>query len=186
MKVICWITVSGLALTGISLRADPKPKKPRLEVRALPRMAFTPVTILLTAELIGGSDIEEYYCPEIEWDWNDGGKSTHEADCPPFEAGTKIERRFTAEHEYRRAGVYSIKVTMRRASHSLVATTVRVTVREGVGDPNRPDSTEPSEGLAKPRGSSGRVARPAVALEGRGGIAGFSLERIKRGLGQER
>ena len=63
---------------------------------------------------MGGDDVEEYYCPELEWDWDDGGKSVQESDCPPFEAGvTKIERRFTAEHEYRKAGVYNVKVTMR-------------------------------------------------------------------------
>ena len=47
---------------------------------------------------------------------------------------TKIERRFTAEHEYRRAGVYNVKVTMRRTGRSIAASTVRVTVRPGLGD----------------------------------------------------
>ena len=114
---------------------EAKPKKPKLDLRATPRMAFSPVNILLTAELTGGDDVEEYYCPELEWEWDDGGKSVHEGDCPPFVAGTtKIERRFTAEHEYRRSGIYTIKVTMRRANRSLVASNVRVTIRPGLGD----------------------------------------------------
>jgi len=118
-----------------SAAADAKPKKPRLELRATPRMAFSPVNVFLTAELSGGDDVEEYYCPELEWEWDDGGKSTQESDCAPFEAGkTKIERRFTAEHEFRRAGVYNVKVTMRRADRSIAASTVRVTVRPGLGD----------------------------------------------------
>ena len=59
----------------------------------------------------------------------------HEADCTPFQAGvTKIERRFTAEHEYRRAGVYNIKATLRRVNKPLAAATARVTVRPGLGD----------------------------------------------------
>ena len=33
---------------------QPKPKKPKLDIRATPRMAFSPVNILLTAELTGG------------------------------------------------------------------------------------------------------------------------------------
>ena len=116
-------------------RPEAKLKKPRLDLRATPRMAFSPVNIFLTAELQGGDDVEEYYCPQLEWDWDDGGKSVHEGDCPPFVAGTtKIERRFTAEHEYRRSGIYTIKVTMRRANRSLVASNVRVTIRPGLGD----------------------------------------------------
>ena len=116
-------------------RPEAKLKKPRLDLRATPRMAFSPVNIFLIAELQGGDDVEEYYCPQLEWDWDDGGKSVHEGDCPPFVAGTtKIDRRFTAEHEYRRSGIYSIKVTMRRANRSLAASNVRVTIRPGLGD----------------------------------------------------
>ncbi len=115
---------------------EPKVKKPRLDVRATPRMAFSPVRVLLTAELTGGGDVEEYHCPEIEWDWDDGGKSLQEADCTPFEDGkTKIERRFTADHEYRKAGVYNVRVTMRRTNKPLATAAVRVTVRPGLGDP---------------------------------------------------
>ena len=126
-----------LALAGPGAAAPdaPKTKKPKLELRASPRTAFSPVNVLFTAELTGGDDIEEYYCPEIEWNWDDGGKSVHESDCTPFETGvTKIERRFTAEHEYRRAGVYNIKTTLRRTGKSLAAATVRITVRPGLGD----------------------------------------------------
>jgi hypothetical protein len=57
--------------------------------------------------------------------------------CAPFEPGkTKIERRFTAEHEFKQAGVYSVRVTFRRAKKSFAAQTVRVTVRAGLGDPS--------------------------------------------------
>jgi len=128
--------VVALALVGTGTARDEKPKKPHLELRASPRIAFSPVSVMLTAELVGGSDVEEYHCPELEWDWDDGGKSVHEADCAPFDAGkTTIQRRFTAGHEYRRAGVYQIKATMRRANRTLASATVKVTVRPGVADP---------------------------------------------------
>jgi len=124
--------VTGLRVSGA---AEAKPKKPRLDLRATPRLAFSPVNIFLTAELQGGDDVEEFYCPELEWDWDDGGKSVHEADCVPFEAGkSKIERRFTAEHEYRRAGAYNVKVTMRRGQRSMAVASVKITVRPGLGD----------------------------------------------------
>lgn len=113
-----------------------KVKKPRLEVRATPRMAFSPVRVMLTAELTGGDDVEEYYCPEIEWEWADGGKSVQESDCEPFEPGvTKIQRRFTYDHQYNRAGIYNVRVTMRRAERSIATASVKITVRPGLGDP---------------------------------------------------
>lgn len=127
---------AALAIAATAAMAgDAKPKKPRLDLRAMPRMAFSPVNVFLTAELTGGDDVEEYYCPELEWEWDDGGKSTQESDCEPFEEGvTKITRRFTAEHEFRRAGTYNVRVTMRRAGRSFAAANVRVTVRAGLGD----------------------------------------------------
>jgi hypothetical protein len=64
----------------------------------------------------------------------------HESDCAPFvEGATKLERRFTAEHAYGKAGTYNVKATMRRAGKALLAQTVRVTVRAGFGDPTIED-----------------------------------------------
>ena len=121
---------------AVTLGAEAKPKKPTLEMRVTPRMAFSPVTVLMVAELKGGDDIEQYYCPEIEWDWDDGGKSVHEADCPPFENGTTtIDRRFSQEHHYPRAGIYNVKASFKKAGNTFLANSIRITVRAGAGDP---------------------------------------------------
>ena len=58
-----------------------KGKRPALELRALPRFAFSPANIHFTAELTGGDDVEELYCPDVEWEWGDGGKSQQESLC---------------------------------------------------------------------------------------------------------
>ena len=113
---------------------DKKLKKPGLELRATPRFAFSPAHILFTAELKGGDDIEEFYCPEIEWEWGDGGRSVEESDCDPWGSGSKIERRFTAHHDYPLAGLYPVKVTLRKAGKNVVTQTLRVTIRAGLGD----------------------------------------------------
>jgi len=137
LALSCALLATALAAGAPAARdaAEPKPKKPKLDLRATPRMAFSPVNILLTAELTGGDDVEDYYCPELEWDWDDGGKSVHEADCPEYEAGkSKIERRFTAEHAYDKAGLYNVKLTMRHANKTLAETTIKITVRPGLGD----------------------------------------------------
>ena len=47
---------------------------------------------------------------------------------------SKIERRFTATHDYRKAGGYNVKITMRRANKTLAQTTIKITVRPGLGD----------------------------------------------------
>src|SRR5512140_3292819 len=88
--------------------------KPRLDLRASPRMAFPPVNVLLTAELKGGETVEEFYCPGLEWDWGDGSRSAQESDCPPFEQGMDLQRFFTARHAYGAPGTYEVKLRMRR------------------------------------------------------------------------
>ncbi len=130
------LLVTLAAIAAVPAFADgAKVKKPRLDLRATPRMAFSPVRVLVTAELSGGADVEEYHCPEIEWDWDDGGKSVAESDCKPFEPGvTRIERRFTGSHAYGKAGIYNIRITMRRTTRALATSSVRVTVRPGLGD----------------------------------------------------
>jgi len=95
--------------------------------------------VLLTAELMGGDDGDQFYCPEIEWNWDDGGKSVHESDCAPLEAGGTFERRYTAQHAFRQAGTYNVKVTMRKANRPVAVATATVTVRPGAGDMSAAD-----------------------------------------------
>jgi hypothetical protein len=126
--------VLGVAAAGSTGTAGTL-RKPRLDLRATPRVAFSPVDVLLTAELVGGDEIEEFYCPALEWDWGDGGKSVRESDCPPFQPGSELVRRFSAQHGYRQAGEYEmITVTLRRANRSLAVASARVNVKPGLGD----------------------------------------------------
>ena len=124
-----------VALTTMATgAAAEKATKPRLDLRATPRMAFSPVNVLLTAELKGGDEMEDFHCPEIEWDWDDGGRSVHQADCAPLQPGEELARRFTANHAYRQAGTYTVKITMRRAERPLAVASATITVRPGLGD----------------------------------------------------
>src|SRR5258708_22661454 len=89
------VTLLVLALVAPTLGAEEpkKSKKPSLAVPAAPRMAFSPGNVFFTAELTGGHDVEELYCPQVQWQWGDGGNSLQGSDWPPFEPGTKIHRR---------------------------------------------------------------------------------------------
>lgn len=135
MKLLAILPVLALAWPSAAGQAPAKGKAPALDVRAIPRMAFSPVNVLVIGELKGGDDLEEYYCPEVEFVWDDGGRSVQEADCPPFEPGMKIERRYSAEHYYERAGNYNVEVVLRRAGRVLRKQSFRLNVRAGLGDP---------------------------------------------------
>jgi hypothetical protein len=127
---------SPLPATGSDETKEKKGKKPALELRATPRFAFSPANILLTAELKGGDDVEELYCPEVEWEFGDGDRSTQEADCDPWTPTTKLERRFTVHHVFRFAGAYVIRVTLRKSGRDLMTQTYQLSIRAGLGDPN--------------------------------------------------
>lgn len=101
-------------------------KKPRLGLRATPRMAFFPASVLVAAQLVGGTDLEDYYCPGLEWDWGDGSRSFREGDCPPYEAGASIERFFSARHDYRQPGGYTVRLSLRQASRTVAVASVAV------------------------------------------------------------
>jgi hypothetical protein len=81
----------------------PEQKKPSISLRANPTAGFSPLRVVLTAELKGGSDdYEEFYCASVEWDWGDDTKSETKTDCDPYESGkSEIKRRYVQEHTFR-------------------------------------------------------------------------------------
>jgi hypothetical protein len=102
--LLCLVLVGGAA--NISAHASPEPaqnKKPSINLKANPPVGFTPLRVVVTAELKGGAnDFEDFYCASVEWDWGDDTKSESKIDCDPYEAGkSEIKRRYVQEHTYR-------------------------------------------------------------------------------------
>jgi hypothetical protein len=125
-----WVAVAVLGFSGLALAGDGgKPRKPQLDLRATPKVAFSPVEILLMGQLKGGAELEEFYCPGLEWDWGDGTRSQHESDCAPFESGATLERFFSARHAYSSPGAYNVRLTLRRANRTVAVASVAVSVR---------------------------------------------------------
>lgn len=89
--------------------------RPVLKLRSSRAAVMSPARVLLTAELVGGSEREEFYCPEVEWDFADGSRSVRQEDCEPYSAKTLLERRFTSPHAFVVPGQYLVTVTLRRA-----------------------------------------------------------------------
>jgi hypothetical protein len=133
------VVTAALWPCGASAQAgDEGSHKPRLDMRATPRMAFCPVEILVIGELKGGEDVEDLYCPGLVWDWGDGSRSSHEADCAPYQEGAKLDRLFTARHAFRLPGSYEVQLHLVRAGRMVLQGRIPVVVyghSEGAPEP---------------------------------------------------
>jgi hypothetical protein len=112
-----------------------KDKRPKLTLKASPPIAMSPARVSLTAELAGGpDDLEDFYCPTIEWDWGDGTSSETTSDCDPYEPGkSTFRRRFTVEHVFR-AGYHRVSLRLKKRDKQISAATVVVDIRPGIRD----------------------------------------------------
>lgn len=90
------------------------------------------VTVRITAELEKldeAEDLEEYYCLDEVWDWDDDTESEYAPDCDPYEEGTELKRRFSASHQYRYPGTYQVRLSLQRHGKTVISGTARVMIR---------------------------------------------------------
>jgi len=78
-------------------------KKPSINLRASPPVGFSPLHVVVTAELKGGAnDYADFYCATVLWEWGDDTRSETAADCDPYEPGkSEIKRTYIQEHTFR-------------------------------------------------------------------------------------
>jgi hypothetical protein len=130
----CAILVAGsVAIVGTQ---DAEKKKPSVTLRASPSAGFTPLKVVLTAELKGGDDdFADYYCPTIEWVWGDDTRAESTADCDPYEPGkSTIRRRYTTTRIFQIAGDMRIEFRLKKKDKVVGANSTTITVRPGVRD----------------------------------------------------
>jgi hypothetical protein len=122
------------AFSAGAMQADKD--KPKLSLKASPKVGRSPLRIVLSAELTGGAnDYEEFYCPTVQWEWGDGTESESTLDCPPYEAGkSEIKRHFAVEHIFRSGGNHTVAFRLKRRDRVLAGATVQVQVQPGVRD----------------------------------------------------
>lgn len=115
---------------------------PELKVKS-PRVTFlrptmpnqrrrTSVTIRMTAsldKLEEAEDLEEYYCLEEVWDWDDDTDSEYEPDCDPYEEGMELKTNFSASHQYRYPGTYNVFLRLERNGKVVIAGSASVQIR---------------------------------------------------------
>ena len=80
-------------------------------------------------DLEDAEDLEEYYCLEQVWDWDDDTDSEYAPDCDPYEEGMEIETRFSSSHQYRYPGTYTVWLRLQRNGDTVIAGRVNVTIR---------------------------------------------------------
>jgi hypothetical protein len=132
--LVCAILLAGsVAIVGTQ---DAEKKKPSLTLRATPSAGFTPLRVVLTAELKGGDDdFADYYCPTVEWVWGDDTRAESTADCDPYEPGkSKIRRRYTTTRIFQIAGDMRVEFRLKQKDKVVGANSTRINVRPGVRD----------------------------------------------------
>jgi hypothetical protein len=90
------------------------------------------ITVRITAELENldeAEDLEEYYCLEEVWDWDDDTESEYSPDCDPYEEGSELKRFFSASHQYRIPGTYQVRLSLQRYGKTIISGTARVQIR---------------------------------------------------------
>lgn len=146
MKTLaCFILLSAGAAVSLSAGAvvsapnavvgDDK-TKPSITIRASPSAGFTPLRVVLTAELKGGADdFADYYCPTIEWIWGDDTRAESTADCDPYEAGkSEIKRRYTTSRIFQTSGNAKVEFRLKQKDKVVGSGSTRVNVRPGLHD----------------------------------------------------
>lgn len=133
-RLLLACTTAALATTVVAATSD-KPK-PNVSLRASPQMGFSPLRVVLTAELTGGkNDYQEFYCPSVEWIWGDDTKSESRGDCDPYVAGkSEIRRRYTVSHTFNTMGDYRVQFRLKQKEKTVGGASTSVRVRAGIRD----------------------------------------------------
>ena len=139
-KMIAIAAIAGISLLSAPLAAGPQStddkKKPKITVRASPQAGFSPLRIVLTAELKGGdNDYSEFYCPTVEWIWGDDTRAQSTGDCDPYEPGkSEIQRRYTISRVFNTSGEYRVEFRLKQKDKYVGSGSILVRVQPGVRD----------------------------------------------------
>ena len=140
-RKVVWLrfvfAIATIALVaGAAIAASQEKKKPSITVRANPSAGFSPLRVVLSAELKGGpDDFAEFYCPSIEWVWGDDTRAETSADCDPYEAGkSEIQRRYTVSRIFQTSGNFRVEFRLKQKDKVVGSGSTTVQVRPGVRD----------------------------------------------------
>lgn len=139
-RTVAVATIACISLLTGPLSAGPQDsdekKRPKITVRASPQAGFSPLRIVLTAELKGGdNDYQEFYCPTVEWIWGDDTRAQTTGDCDPYEPGkSEIRRRYTVSRVFNISGEYRVEFRLKQKDKYVGSGSILVRVQPGVRD----------------------------------------------------
>jgi hypothetical protein len=139
-RALCTLAALAAALVAAvhlsAAQRDAADKKPSLSLKATPPAGFAPLRVHLVVEVRGGpNDYADFYCPTVQWDWDDGTISENSADCDPYEAGkSSIQRRYSADHTFRLSGDYRLTFRLKQKDKVISSATTTLTVRPGANE----------------------------------------------------
>jgi hypothetical protein len=130
-----------IAAVMLALLAGASAPKPKVELKPLQRITnLAPgrceavVVFKLRVEDAGA---EDYYCPRVVWEWEDGAQSMEESDCVPFDQAPKEDhvRTWTKSHSFHASGTHRVRVTLCRASRKVRVVDASATITGWEGCP---------------------------------------------------
>ena len=123
---------------------------PVLLASAGPKLDFRPLKKITALEMgqcsvdvtfklrIEDRGVEDYYCPRVEWEWEDGTKTSEESDCSPFDQASADHHRkvWTRARAFKKSGTYAVKVRLYKADRMIhiLETTAEVRGWEGMSE----------------------------------------------------
>lgn len=99
----------------MALTAAGSAAKPTVEFKPLRRMTQLQVgscdaEVAFTLRVFDGGD-ENYYCPKVVFEWEDGSRSIEQSDCVPFEQAAPGDHRrtWTRSRKFQGSGTFSVE-----------------------------------------------------------------------------
>jgi hypothetical protein len=140
-RALCTLAAFAVALAGLAVhpsaaQRDAADRKPSVSLKANPPAGFAPLRVHLSVDVRGGADdYADFYCPTVQWDWDDGTVSENSEDCDPYEAGkSQIQRRYSADHTFRLSGSYRPTFRIKQKDKVIASASTTLNVRPGASE----------------------------------------------------
>lgn len=156
-----------IAVVTLALLAGASAPKPKVELKPLQRITNLAAgrcdAVVVFKLRVEDAGIEDYYCPRVVWEWEDGAQSMEESDCVPFNEAAKEDhvRTWTKSHSFHASGTHRVRVTLCRASRKVRVVDASATITGWEGCPeyqgrgsagadiSSSDEQDPTAGLAR-------------------------------------
>src|SRR5262245_16940737 len=109
--------------------------KPQADLKATPMLAMIPIgpnpAVVRFQVLVKDGGDENFYCPRVAWEWENGTQSIEESDCPPFDKATPADHQasFRRSHEFWEPGKHLIQARLYKGEKLIRKLEVTVEVR---------------------------------------------------------